>query len=157
VKANVVLVVEDEPLIRMIAAEMLADAGWSVVEFATADEASVFCKQPENDIAAVFTDINLPGTMDGLGLAALVAASRPTAAIVVTSGRYREPPAHLTNRVRFVPKPWDAQSLLAAIQKNDSEPSLRRQAGQVRHQRARAGSHDAELKKSAVGVSGRNR
>jgi hypothetical protein len=42
VKANVVLVVEDEPLIRMLAVEMLADAGRSVVEFATADEASVF-------------------------------------------------------------------------------------------------------------------
>jgi CheY-like chemotaxis protein len=124
VKENVVLVVEDEPLIRMIAVEMLADAGWSVVEFATADEASVFCKQLDNDIAAVFTDINVPGAMDGLGLAALVAASRPTAAIVVTSGPYREPPAHLVDRVPFLPKPWDAQSLLAAIQKNDSEPSL---------------------------------
>ncbi len=114
---SVVLVVEDEPVIRMIAVDMLEDAGWSVVEFATADEALAFCARPENDIAAVFTDINMPGDLDGLDLAAVVTASRPGAVVVVTLGRYQEPPADLAGSVRFLPKPWNAQGLLAAIEK----------------------------------------
>ncbi len=68
----------------MIALDMLEDAGWWVVEFATADDAIAFCVRPENDLAAVFTNINLLGVADGLDLAALVAASRPEAAVVVT-------------------------------------------------------------------------
>ena len=119
---SVVLVVEDEPVVRMIAVEMLEDAGWSVVEFATADDAIAFCGRPENDIAAVFTDINMPGDADGLDLAALVAASRPKAAVVVTSGRYQEPPAELAARVRFLPKPWNARDLLTAIAGSDDAP-----------------------------------
>ncbi len=85
------------------------------MEFATADAAIAFCTRPENDIAAVFTDINMPGDTDGLDLAALVTASRPKAVVVVTSGRYREPPADLAGRVRFLPKPWNARDLLGAI------------------------------------------
>ncbi len=111
-----VLVVEDEPVIRMIAVDTLEDAGWSVVEFATADEAIAFCRRPENEIAAVFTDINMPGDADGLDLAAVVAVSRPKAVVVVTSGRYQRPPADLANRVCFLPKPWNAQDLLDAVE-----------------------------------------
>ena len=122
VEKSVVLVVEDEPVIRMIAVEMLEDAGWSVVEFATADDAIAFCGRPENDIAAVFTDINMPGNADGLDLATLVAASRPKAAVVVTSGRYQEPPDGLAGRVRFLPKPWNVQDLLTAITGGDDIP-----------------------------------
>ncbi|MCW6512448.1 response regulator [Lichenifustis flavocetrariae] len=109
------MVVEDEPVIRMIAVEMLEDAGWSVVEFATADDAIAFCRRPENDFAAVITDINMPGDMDGLDLASLVVSSRPDAFVVVTSGRYQERPADLAERVRFLPKPWKAGDLLAAV------------------------------------------
>ncbi len=119
---SVVLVVEDEPVVRMIAVDMLEDAGWSVVEFATADDAIAFCVRPENDIAAVFTDINMPGVADGLDLAALVAATRPKAAVVVTSGRYQAPPADLAARVLFLPKPWNARDLLAAITGSDDGP-----------------------------------
>ncbi len=114
-KKSMVLVVEDEPIVRMIAVDMLEDAGCSVVEFANADDAIAFCIRPEHDIAAVFTDINMPGDMDGLDLATLVVATRPSAVVVVTSGRYREPPADLAGRVRFLPKPWNGRDLLAAI------------------------------------------
>ena len=89
------------------------------MEFATADDAIAFCGRAENDIAAVFTDINMPGNADGLDLATLVAASRPKAAVVVTSGRYQEPPVGLAGRVRFLPKPWSAQDLVMAITGSD--------------------------------------
>ena len=112
---RMVLVVEDEPIIRMIAVDMLEDAGCQVVEFATADQAIAFCASPANDIAAVFTDINMPGETDGLDLVALVKASRPSAVIVVTSGRYQQPPADLGPGVRFLPKPWTSRDLLAAM------------------------------------------
>jgi CheY-like chemotaxis protein len=62
---NVVLVVDDEPLIRMNAAAMLEDAGFGVLEAADADDAlAVLDNHPE--IGVLFTDINMPGSMDGL-------------------------------------------------------------------------------------------
>ena len=115
-RQTTILVVEDEPLIRMLAVEMLEDAGCSVVEFDNAKHAIAFCKAPENDIAAVFTDINMPGDLDGLDLASLVIASRPGAVVVVTSGRYSKKPAALSPQVRFLPKPWGEPDLLSALQ-----------------------------------------
>ncbi len=111
-----ILVVEDEPIIRMIAVETLEDAGCDVVEFANADQAIAFCKAPENNnIAALFTDINMAGDQDGLDVAALVVASHPQAVVVVTSGRYVEKPADLSPSVQFLPKPWTADSLKRAF------------------------------------------
>ncbi len=111
----VVLVVEDEALIRMVAVELLEDAGYSVVDFGTAAEAMAFCRDPRNDLAAVFTDINMPGDLDGLDVAALVTAIRPNAAVVVTSGRYGVKPPDLAPHVRFLPKPWTALHLIDLI------------------------------------------
>ena len=110
-----VLVVEDEALIRMLAAEVLADAGYHVVEFSNAADALAFCQDPENDLAAVFTDINMPGDLDGLDVAQLVVKTHPHAAVVVTSGRYDLKPADLAAQVRFLPKPWNSAALIAAI------------------------------------------
>ena len=110
-----VLVVEDEPLIRMLAVELLEVAGYSVVYFGTADEALAFCRNPANDLAVVFTDINMPGDLDGIDVAQLVAAIRPNAAIVVTSGRYGAKPPDLAPHVRFLPKPWTEHRLIDII------------------------------------------
>ena len=110
-----ILVVEDEPILRMIAVETLEDAGWTVIEFGTADEAVAFWSEPGNPVGAIFTDVNMPGELDGLDLAALVARTHPHAVLVVTSGRHQIMPDGVAAQARFLPKPWRAEQLLAAL------------------------------------------
>lgn len=110
-----ILVVEDEPIIRMIAVETLEELGCRVVEFDNAEQAIAFCKAPENDVAALFTDINMPGDLDGLDVAFYVVASHPDAVVIVTSGRYTDKPTDLSPQVTFLPKPWNAASLTEAL------------------------------------------
>ena len=113
--SDTVLVVEDEPIIRMVAVEALEDAGFSTVEFGTAEEAIAFCAAGEREIAAIFTDINMPGDLDGLDLVAVMNRTQPHVAVVVSSGRYQERPVDLPHRAVFLPKPWRAPDLIAAI------------------------------------------
>jgi len=84
-KRPVVLIVEDDFLIRMHAAEMIEDAGFDVVEAASADEA-ILVLEVRLDITVVFTDIQMPGSMDGLKLAAAIRGRWPPIKIVATSG-----------------------------------------------------------------------
>jgi len=81
-----VLVVEDNPLIRFTTAEGLRECGWTVFEAETADEA-IAILQADSPVALVFSDIEMPGTMDGLGLAQWVRANRPSIRVMLTSGR----------------------------------------------------------------------
>ena len=85
-KRPVVLIVEDEFLFRMDAVDMIAAAGFEVVEAANADEA-IEILQSRHDITVVFTDIQMPGSMDGLKLARAVRGRWPPIKIVATSGR----------------------------------------------------------------------
>ncbi|HEX2556411.1 MAG TPA: response regulator [Microvirga sp.] len=85
----VVLVVEDEPVVRMDAADTLEDAGFEVVEAATARAALALLEKRSGDVAALFTDVDMPGDMDGLELAGIVHHRWPHIAIVVTSGVVR--------------------------------------------------------------------
>lgn len=114
-KNKLVLVVEDELLVRMMAADILVGAGCSVLEFATAEEAIRFCENPANAMDAVFTDINMPSGRSGLELASIVAATRPGARIVITSGRYARKPDSIADEVRFLPKPWSERALLCSM------------------------------------------
>lgn len=84
-KRPVVLIVEDEYLIRMDAADMIASAGFDVVEARNADEAIAILER-RLDISVVFTDVQMPGSMDGLKLAAAVRGRWPPIKIVATSG-----------------------------------------------------------------------
>src|SRR6201985_1847277 len=84
-KRAVILIVEDDLLIRMNALEMIEEAGFEVVEAASADEAIAILER-RLDITVVFTDIQMPGTMDGLKLAAAVRDRWPPIKIVATSG-----------------------------------------------------------------------
>jgi CheY-like chemotaxis protein len=85
VKHPVVLVVEDNFLIRMHAVDMIADADFAVVEAANADDAIVILED-RLDITVVFTDIQMPGSMDGLKLAAAIRGRWPPIKIIATSG-----------------------------------------------------------------------
>ena len=82
----VVLIVEDEFLLRIDAAEMIAAAGFEVIEAANADQA-IEVLEARRDITVVFTDIQMPGSMDGLKLARAVRGRWPPIKIVATSGR----------------------------------------------------------------------
>jgi CheY-like chemotaxis protein len=86
VKRPVILIVEDDFLIRMGAAEMIEAAGFAIVEAADADEAMEIL-EVRLDITVVFTDIQMPGSMDGLKLAAAIRGRWPPIKIVATSGR----------------------------------------------------------------------
>jgi len=101
----VILIVEDELLIRLNAVEMIEEAGFEVVEAASADEA-IAILEGRLDITVVFTDIQMPGSMDGLKLAAAVRDRWPPIMIVATSGRVKLGPGDLPEGGRFLPKPY---------------------------------------------------
>ncbi len=111
-----VLVVEDEPLIRMDAVSMLEAAGMSVVEFDRADEALAFTKANPATVAGIFTDVNVHGGLDGIDLALEASRVDPSITVVVTSGRYRSRPGILPDAVQFLRKPWMPLQVLTAMQ-----------------------------------------
>ena len=110
----VILVVDDEPIVRMYAVDSLEDAGFIVVEAGDAEEAlSLLDARP--DIAVLFTDINMPGPMDGLDLARRVHAIRPDVQLIVTSGRIRPSNDELPDCGAFVPKPYSASEVVSLV------------------------------------------
>jgi CheY-like chemotaxis protein len=101
----VVLVVEDDFLLRMDAANIIKDAGFDVLEASNADEA-IAILESRNDVAVVFTDIQMPGSMDGLKLARAVRGRWPPIKIVTTSGQCVVEATDLPEGGRFLPKPY---------------------------------------------------
>ena len=101
----VVLIVEDELLLRIDAAEMIKAAGFEVVEAANADQA-IEVLEARRDITVVFTDIQMPGSMDGLKLARAVRGRWPPIKIIATSGRLNVGEMDLPEGGRFLPKPY---------------------------------------------------
>lgn len=87
-KRPIVLIVEDEMLLRMNGAEIIGNSGFDVVEARNADEA-IEILEARSDIHVVFTDIQMPGSMDGLKLARFVRRRWPPIKIVATSGFVR--------------------------------------------------------------------
>jgi|HubBroStandDraft_6_1064221.scaffolds.fasta_scaffold115114_4 CheY-like chemotaxis protein len=105
-KAPAVLIVEDEPLVRLGAVRIIEDAGFEVIEVANADEA-IRVLESRSDIRVIFTDIQMPGSMDGLKLAHAVRHRWPPIKIVVTSGRELATGQDLPEGGRFFRKPYD--------------------------------------------------
>jgi CheY-like chemotaxis protein len=110
-----VLVVEDEPIIRMNAVDMLEEAGFEVLEAVNADAPLKLLEARSHEIAALFTDIHMPGSMDGMALAALVAERWPEIRPFVTSGRAMLRDADIPDHGRFLAKPYRAAQLTTAI------------------------------------------
>lgn len=109
-----VLVVEDDELVRMVAVGMLAEAGFVVLEAETADAAWAILERTA-EVGALFTDIDMPGSMDGLALADRVARRWPGIRLVVTSGRFGLGDADMPNDGRFLRKPYRRDQLLEAV------------------------------------------
>ena len=113
-KLPVVLIVEDEFLIRMGAVDMIRSAGFDVVEAENADEA-IFILEGRLDIAVVFTDVQMPGSMDGLKLAAAIRGRWPPIKIVATSGLLRFSQDDLPPGGRFLPKPYSQPQIVGTL------------------------------------------
>jgi len=110
----VVLIVEDEFLLRSNAVDMIAGAGFEVVEAANADEA-IEILEARRDITVVFTDIQMPGSMDGLKLARAVRGRWPPIKIIATSGQFDVGTADLPEGGRFLPKPYNSTQITGVL------------------------------------------
>ncbi len=113
---STILVVEDDPVLRASLSFVLEEGGLPSVGLANADEALAFLLEEADNVAAVLTDVMMPGTTDGLQLAGMIARQWPHIIVLVTSGRVR-PVEDLPLNVQFIPKPWRPSQVIAAIQK----------------------------------------
>jgi CheY-like chemotaxis protein len=111
----VVLVVEDEMLLRMRAVDMVEEAGYTSVEAVDADEAFAILES-RSDIALMLTDIQMPGSMDGLQLAQTVHKRWPPIKIILVSGQLKLANIDIPADSRFFGKPLEAKVMIAQMQ-----------------------------------------
>jgi two-component system, response regulator PdtaR len=114
IPTRVILIVEDEFLLRMDAADMISEAGFEVIQAANADEA-IAILTGRSDIHVVFTDIQMPGSMDGLKLARFVRDRWPPIKIVATSGHVRVGDDDLPAGSVFLRKPYRGEEIIGAL------------------------------------------
>lgn len=112
----VVLIVEDEHLLRLMAVDFIVEAGFDVVEAANADEA-IRILEARADIRIVFTDIHMPGSMDGMKLAAFIRDRWPPIELIITSSQYGTKLRGLPERAVFLPKPYDYSEVVATLRR----------------------------------------
>jgi len=110
-----VLVVEDDFLNRLHAVNLVEDAGYIAVEASNADEA-ITILEARKDIRIVFTDIDMPGSMDGLKLAHAIRERWPPIELILTSGHFNLSDDEIPERGRFFPKPYRDQEIISALQ-----------------------------------------
>jgi CheY-like chemotaxis protein len=109
-----VLVVEDEALLLFAIAEDLRDAGFDVLAASNADDAlKILTAHPE--ISLLFTDVDMPGSIDGLKLSAMVRDRWPPVRIIVTSGKQRPTAEQLPENGVFLPKPYTPAGVVATM------------------------------------------
>jgi CheY-like chemotaxis protein len=110
----IVLVVEDEMLLRMRAVDMVQDAGYTSIEAVDADQALAMLES-RSDIALLFTDIQMPGSMDGLELAHAVHKRWPPIKIILVSGQLRLSTVEIPLHSRFFGKPLISGEMIAEM------------------------------------------
>lgn len=111
----VVLLVEDEPLVRVTAADELEEAGFQVLEAANADVALKVLEARSDEVQVLFTDVDMPGSMDGLALAEQVYRRWPHVLLLISSGYARPDPNGIPDHGQFIPKPYGAATLIRHI------------------------------------------
>lgn len=111
----VVLIVEDEPLVRMMVTDLFADEGFEVLEAADGDQAlSIF--ERRRDVALLFTDVEMPGSVDGFALARWAHLHRPHVKTIVVSGRALPRAGDIPEGAAFVGKPYDHVDVIRRVQ-----------------------------------------
>jgi CheY-like chemotaxis protein len=111
----IVLIVEDDMILRMRSVDIVEDAGYTPVEAVDADEA-LGILQSRSDIALLFTDIQMPGSMDGLQLAHAVCERWPQLKIILVSGQLKLSSAEIPRDSRFFGKPLVSRQIIAEMQ-----------------------------------------
>src|SRR6202163_1514357 len=119
-----VLVVEDEMMLRMRAVDMVEDAGFTAVEAINADDALAILES-RSDIELLFTDIQMPGSMDGLKLAYAVHKRWPLIKIILVSGQLNLTDSDKPADSRFFGKPLDAKQMIGEMQDMMGNGSLK--------------------------------
>jgi two-component sensor histidine kinase/CheY-like chemotaxis protein len=119
-----VLVVEDEMLLRMRAVDIVEDAGFTPIEAANADEALAILES-RSDVDLLFTDIQMPGSMDGLKLAHAVHGRWPSIRIILVSGKLTPTDSERPTDSRFFGKPLEVNQMIAEIQEMIGQGALK--------------------------------
>src|SRR6478609_3054976 len=119
-----VLVVEDEMVLRMRAIDIVEDAGFTPIEAVNADDAFAILES-RSDVDLLFTDIQMPGTMDGLKLAHAVHARWPSIKIMLVSGQVTPTETEKPVNSRFYGKPLEVKKMIAELQEMLGEGALR--------------------------------
>ena len=114
-KPFVVVIAEDEPLIRMLAVDVLTEQGFEVIEAAHANEALAILEAQAADIHMLFTDIHMPGSIDGLELAHHARRHWPWIALLVTSAKARPQADEMPIRSQFLSKPYHLSHVVAHV------------------------------------------
>lgn len=115
INTRAILIVDDEALIRFDLADFFEAAGWRVFEAESAD-AAIEILRSHKEIRVVLTDVQMPGSMDGLKLAHHVRGCSPPTILFVVSGHLRVPNDALPIRTTFLPKPFDPNRVLTQIE-----------------------------------------
>ena len=108
-----ILIVDDEPLIRMYARQLIEQAGYTAVEASNGDYALQLLA--DDGLTAVLTDVQMPGSIDGIELAHAVKAAWPSVVVVVMSGKHLPLPTDLPEGTRFLRKPFSEQRLVDVL------------------------------------------
>lgn len=112
----VILVVEDEPDERFLAAELLEEKGFEVIEAETAERALDILHERGERIDVVFSDVRTPGTIGGFELARIIGVTWPRIRLLLTSGDAGDQPSDLRVTATFMPKPWRAPEILTWLE-----------------------------------------
>ena len=110
----IILTVEDEVLISEYLNKVLGDSGYEVITAGNADEA-IAILEARNDIRIMITDIDMPGSMDGLRLAAAVRRKWPSIKIIIATGKGRPRDDQMPEHSKFLAKPYSSARVLAAV------------------------------------------
>jgi two-component system, response regulator PdtaR len=109
-----ILIVEDDQLLKLLTVDIVEEAGFVALEAGSADEA-VAILESRSDIALLLTDINMPGSMDGIKLAHAVRNRWPPIKIIVVSARVRLSEGDLPTDSRFLAKPYHSATMISEI------------------------------------------
>lgn len=121
-RRTMALVVEDEEEQRFLSATLFEESDFDVVECESAEDALQVIKEKGEEVALVFTDVQLAGVKDGVDLAKTVREELPTVPVIVTSGAGSARLSELPEGVDFVRKPWRAIDLLIKAEKAREQP-----------------------------------
>ena len=114
--SDVVLVVEDQYLLQMAALELVESAGFTGVGVSNADEA-IKILEARQDIRIVLTDVEMPGTMDGVKLAHFIRESWPPVHLIIVSGKAVLQESHMPVGTKFYSKPYEDETIIAELQR----------------------------------------